>query len=217
MNLSSKIKITAYPISPIAIGNTFLSLDAILYGILHDKFHEIANTNEILDRIPLKSQDGVFFSSKAYFENQTPYSYVKIGGMRPPKDQYYFDSTDQINFKSKIDAQRGRFKSNISRYKCISSERVFWLAQGNAELIKTILDSSKSIGALRKEGYGVIRKFEIEEISNVDILVDEFGDVRRPIPVRLGQLFAAPPASPTAMETWRPPYWDRSGLEECYV
>lgn len=194
-----------------------MTMDAILYGIIHDRFKSDIDVESILRKVPLKSSDGIFFASKAYFNDPIISNDIKIGGIRFQKDQYLFDFVEKSDSKLNIDSKRGKFKSNISRYKCIFTDCIFWIVEGDASCIRNLLDSSKSIGALRKEGYGIIRNFEIEEIGDIDSLADEYMKVRRPIPVRLYKFPASPHINLTAMETWRPPYWDQSGLEECYV
>lgn len=214
MEAQSQFKITAYLTSPIAIQNTYLTLDAILFGILQERSSDI---DTIFDDIPIKRRDGLYFSSKIYVQNPIILNHSKIGGIQFQKDQTYLEKNHEPNFKSLIDNKRGKFKSILSRYNLASCESAFWLAQGDGDRIKSLLDRSTAIGALRKEGFGLVRRFEIEEISNVHVLIDEGGAVRRPIPIRLGGLCGSVPVSPTAMETWRPPYWDQSGIEECYA
>ncbi|REF72948.1 hypothetical protein E3U25_03655 (plasmid) [Paracoccus versutus] len=212
-------RITAYLGTPVCLGKTYLTLDAILYGILAE-MREVrrVDTDPIKD-IPLRQVDGLFLSSRAYFNNPVHHGEIKTGGVRlakdladtplflqPSRDRYY-----------KVNTTNGPLKAHLTRYQCIAAQSVSWIAEGDAAKVQRLLESADGIGARRKEGYGVLRRIELESADGLSPLLDEKGEARRPIPVRFSAHSAPATASLTAVDTWRPPYWDASNAEECHI
>lgn len=210
-------RITAYLDTPVCLGKTYLTLDAVLYGILSE-FQELngIDVNPVRD-IPLVQTEGLFHASRAYFNNPIHYGQIKIGGIRPAKDLadaplFLEPSRDRYH---KVSTVKGPMKAHLTRYQCVAAESVSWLAEGDASRALRLLEAAGSIGARRKDGHGALQRVEVEPGHGLSSLIDEAGEVRRPIPVRLSGF--SQPAALTAVDTWRPPYWDASGAEECHV
>lgn len=212
-------RITAYLDTPVCLGNTYLTLDAVLYGILSEMRELRGVDADPVGDIPLTQIDGLFRASRAYFNNPVHYGDVKTGGIRLAKDladtplflqpvrgRYY-----------KVRTVNGPMKAHLTRYRCIAAESVSWIAEGDPDRTRRLLESAGGIGARRKDGHGALRHIEVEPAEGLSPLTDEAGEVRRPIPVRLSALSKPAAGSLTAVDTWCPPYWDASHAEECHV
>lgn len=212
-------RITAYLDTPVCLGQTYLTLDAVLYGVLSE-FRELRglDTDPVGD-IPLAQADGLFRASRAYFDNPIHYGGVKTGGIRLAKDladaPLFLQPSRGRYYK--VNTAKGPMKAHLTRYRCISAESVSWIAEGDASRTRHLLESAGAIGAQRKDGHGVLRRIEVEPAKGLSPLTDETGEVRRPIPVRLSGVSKPAASTLTAVDTWRPPYWDTASAEECHV
>ncbi|MFT3689051.1 hypothetical protein [Paenirhodobacter sp.] len=208
-------RITAHLDTPLCLGKTYLTLDAVLYGILSEIRDLWGIETDPLGEIPLARENGLFRASRAYFNNPVHYAAIKTGGIRLAKDLAeapLFLHPVRGRYH-KVSTVKGPTKAHLTRYQCIAAESVSWIAEGDASRARRLLETAGSIGARRRDGHGALGRIEIEPAEGLCPLIDETGEVRRPIPVRL----STRALSLTAVETWRPPYWDISGAEDCYV
>lgn len=202
--------------TPLALGRTHLTLDAVLFGILSERAEHGQFHGDPIESIPLKCEDGLFFATAAEFGQMVETPELKIGGIRPVKDMA--NATEFLQPKghklSKIVTTSGHTKAHLSRMRSIACATVVWEAVGDAERIEALLRNTPSIGALRKDGHGQIASVEVGETDADDereVLVRN-GHPRRPIPVSSRHRLNVP----TVIETWRPAYWDQANAAECY-
>ncbi|WP_294928383.1 hypothetical protein [uncultured Paracoccus sp.] len=212
-------RITAYLDTPVCLGKTYLTLDAVLYGILSEIRDLRGIDTDPVGDIPLMHVDGLFRASRAYFDNPVHYGGVKTGGIRLAKDladaPLFLQPSRGRYYK--VSTVKGPMKAHLSRYRCIGAESVSWIAEGDASRVQSLLESAGAIGARRKDGHGALRRIEVEPAKGLSPLIDEMGEVRRPIPVRLSGFAKPTTGLLTAVDTWRPPYWDAFGADECYI
>lgn len=205
-------RITASLRTPVALGNTFLTLDAVLFGILKDLAELGLSEADPLTSIPLKQENGLYYATMAFFESPVALSETKIGAIRPVKDMADASGFIRPPGKrlAKVVTTRGQTKGHLSRYKSIAADTIYWLAIGDPEKAKTLLERAGAVGALRKDGHGEISTVDIEVLpGNESVLIDQNGMVTRPIPADLARELGINTNSPTSMDTWKPPYWDQ--------
>lgn len=203
--------------TPLALGRTHFTLDAILFGILSDRVERGEIHLNPLTHIPLRSEDGLFFATAAKFHNEIETPETKIGGIRLVKDM-----ADAVRFLqpkgrklAKIDTARGQLKAHLSRMRSIACSAVSWEAVGDPERVEALLREVTHIGGLRKDGHGEVASVEVYPADcerEEDVLVQN-GLPRRPIPVTSRYRLN----TPTTIETWRPAYWDQANAAECYA
>lgn len=203
--------------TPLALGRTHFTLDAILFGILSDMVERGECHLDPVAHIPLRSEEGLFFATAAEFHNEIETSETKIGGIRLVKDM-----ADAVQFLqpkgrklAKIDTARGQMKAHLSRMRSIACSAVSWEAVGDPDRVEALLRGVTHIGGLRKDGHGEVASVEVSPADcerDEDVLVRN-GLPRRPIPVASRFRLNVP----TTIETWRPAYWDHANAAECYT
>lgn len=218
----STFRLSAYLATPIALGNTFLTLDAVLFGILSELKELGVSSLDPVESIPIASIDGLFLASGAQFTRPVTQSEIKIGGIRPVRDmadatRFITPSSRGAGRIAKIDTNRGPHKAHLSRYRIVAAEAVWWLAEGDGQAAKRLIEDAGSIGALRKDGHGQIARVTVEAASVASVLTDEMGNVTRPIPVSLAPVLGLVPGAMRTVETWRPPYWSTENRAECMI
>jgi len=202
--------------TPIALGRTHFTLDAVLFGILTDMVERGECAADPIADIPLRSEGGLFYATAAQFSNAIEISETKIGGIRPVRDM-----ADGVRFLkpkgktlAKIETTRGKTKAHLSRMRSIACSSVVWEAVGDPERVEALLRRTPNIGALRKDGHGEVAFVEVSPADSPreeDVLIRN-GRPRRPIPITSPYRLNVP----TIVETWRPAYWDPANAAECY-
>lgn len=202
--------------TPLALGRTHFTLDAVLFGILSDMVERGQTSADPIADIPLRSENGLFYATAAEFSNVLETSETKIGGIRPVQDM-----ADAVRFLkpkgktlAKIVTTRGDTKAHLSRMRSIACSSVVWEAVGDPEKVEALLRRTPNIGALRKDGHGEVAFVEVSETGyerDEEVLIRN-GLPRRPIPVASSYRLNVP----TVVETWCPAYWDRANAAECY-
>ncbi|NJM83451.1 MAG: hypothetical protein HC844_14075 [Tabrizicola sp.] len=216
----STFRLTAYLATPIALGTTYFTLDAVLFGILSDMRDLGISNADPIENIPLASINGMFLASAAEFHAPVEAGEVKIGGIRTVRDMadaVAFIAPVRGSRIAKIDTTRSHFKAHMSRYRNIAADTVSWLAEGNPLAAKRLVEQAGSIGALRKDGHGQIARVGVEEVSIASVLTTAQGGVTRPIPIALAPLLGIETSDLVTVETWRPPYWLAANRAECLV
>jgi hypothetical protein len=176
------------------------------------------STVDPLDGIPLKSQDGLFFASRAFFDNVVLTDITKIGGIRPVKDME--GALERLSpargVFPKINTTTGIFKSHLSRYREMACDNVSWIATGDPEKVVALIKAAGAIGALRKDGYGKVRSVSYEIDPDLDPMMDG-GSPLRPIPEDHALASGMLPSTPILMDTWKPPYYVAADRTACFV
>jgi hypothetical protein len=205
--------------TPVCLGaETFWTLDAVCHGIIEDFVQLGLADGELMDRIPLKQEEGLFLASKAMFKSDIETSLTKIGGIRPVRDMHdpeAFLERKRQTF-AKVLTTRGPHKALLSRYTMIAARSVSWLAVGDPEAVVALIHNAGSIGALRKDGHGRIADVSYEVADDIDPLVSD-GKPLRPIP-RHHEAFSRVTQDAMIMTAaWRPSYFDIANRGVCAV
>jgi CRISPR type IV-associated protein Csf3 len=200
------LKITAYFLTPPAMGHICLHFDGVLAHILAREKTDFWNLPEEVVQLdlelPLKriqNADGDFFwcASALLFPEwyvSVIYKRFEVGAI-----DYLSDRKKQINVGS------GKFRHwFISMPYSPIPEGVFY-AYGDRKEIERLLPHITSLGKKGAVGYGFVREWKVEEIEE-DCSVVKDGVAMRPIPI-----WAVEEAENQVIGTYKPPYWDRSG------
>lgn len=217
--MSSTFELRVTLDSPISIGRTYLTLDAVMFGILSE-LKEIGSSVDPIGDIPIARTGDLFLASRAYFHSPLENQEIKIGGIRPVRDMAdanTFLQPARGRKLAKVRTSSGHTKANLSRYQTISCESVYWIAQGDGDRCSALIQYAGSIGAMRKDGHGQVRDVTVETHCNDNVLLDENGFVTRPVPKDILHSLDMQTSSHSAIESWLPPYWDESSKAECFV
>ncbi len=216
------LSITINLTTPLALGRTHFTLDALAYGILRDFDEARGIERDQTELIPIqRTPEGLFFATAAEFITPVQSTETKIGGVRPVKDLANATrilSTTRSRHP-KVVTTRGATKAHLSRYRVIATPAVRWECVGDRAKLEALLGGVGNIGALRKDGHGQVESVAIHPLDHDDlrsILVDASG-VRRPIPVHLAHNLEIQSNAPTTIDSWKPPYWDRTNSAECFI
>ncbi|MCV9964292.1 hypothetical protein OIU34_20610 [Pararhizobium sp. BT-229] len=205
--------------SPVVLGtDTFWTLDGVCFGILDDMRKVGLTDLNPVDSIPLKCEDGLFYASRAFFDNDVRQDKAKIGGIRPVKDMQ--EATSFISSPRgrmpKVVTTRFPFKSHLSRYVEIGARSVSWIAVGNPDAVAALIVNAGSVGALRKDGHGKVGEVHVVVDASLDPLITD-GMPLRPIPETHAAAKVFDPELPKIEDAWRPSYFDISNRAVCFV
>lgn len=132
-------------------------------------------------------------------------------------DEEYDDLVDFEGRRAKIRVGVGFYKSYSLKNRYISAEKMIFFARGDKDEIEKLLEYLPAIGKRRAEGYGIIREWKIEPISE-DKSIQFKGHIMRAIPARLVmELETAPTSMRMAHITYRPPYFYTRWAERCLI
>ena len=184
---STCFRLTAEVLTPIAYsGSGFMTLDdGILWGILDDLRRLDIWHGDPGQAVPLAHEvDGLYLASAIRFQGSVVSPLTKIGASRPVSDMDAGDERymGKTSIFPKIRTGTGSAKAVMSTYHETAAAAVSWDAVGHPAAACALLKRSGSIGALRKDGHGRLGELTITEIDAVDVLLDDAGRVRRPVP-----------------------------------
>ena len=208
--------------TPVALGhNTYWTLDGVCFGILDEARKMGVNGLDPVGDIPIRQTSGLFHASAVVLQAAVERSVSKIGGIRPIRDMAdatAFIAPGRSGRIAKIATTRGASKAHLSRYREINAAQLFWLFESDIpERVVALVRNARALGALRKDGYGLIEDASLETSDARSPFISHDGTVTRPIPVALCAELGVAPVSPRSIETWRPPYWQAENRAECFV
>lgn len=120
-----------------------------------------------------------------------------------------------IESKKKIQIGSGEFKRYDMPMPYTSTEEIVFYANGNKAEIERLLDYIPSIGKKRTQGYGNVRKWQVEQ-SDHDWSIVRDGVPMRPIPISEAAPFNLK-CDVEMLFAVRPPYWHRSNLTKAFM
>lgn len=216
-----KLSISVELETPLALGRTFFTLDAVLHGILLDLQTWGASELDPIDAIPIACENGLYMATAATFEQSVEAPEIKLGGIRPVRDMHAgAPHIERRHGKlARVHTDKGPTKAHISRMRSITTSAVTWQAIGDGDRIEAMLSRVASIGGLRKDGHGKVRNVIVEPGAfeeKTDLLWDGHS-VRRPIPVEIARDFGFGDPEFSTVDTWRPAYWDQANAAQCLV
>lgn len=212
-------EMTAELASPLAVGvGALMTLDGILYGIIEEATG-IVDREELRRMVPIQRRHGVFMASRGYWDMAVSGPHVRIGAIRPVADMQDATSFLKGSYRSGIPMVRttkGRTKATSTQYETVSAREIRWKAVGDPELCRRLLLDAGAIGALRKNGHGIISGVEWEPADPESVLVRNRA-LTRPIPADTAKDLVGHDGYRAALQVspWRPPFWDSRDEMAC--
>jgi hypothetical protein len=120
-----------------------------------------------------------------------------------------------IESKKKIRIGSGEYKRYDMPMPYTSAEEIIFYANGNKGEIERLLQYIPGIGKKRTQGYGNVRKWQVESLED-DWSIVKDGIPMRPIPVSEAEPFDLKCTVEILFAT-RSPYWHRKNLTHCYM
>jgi CRISPR type IV-associated protein Csf3 len=117
----------------------------------------------------------------------------------------------------KINIGKGAFVSQYIPYQTVAVEALEWHIFGVAEEVGAILDAALSIGKKRRRGYGVIKRWHIEQAADDESVFTRDGYLARPVPVDLLDEMHITGDFEKEFCGFRPPYWQYKNIRTCAV
>lgn len=208
------IKVTARVKTPIAI-NSPLHLDALLVAI-HPSMHnkQAKPTRYDLDNSAIEMPPLPLCSIRSRPEK--PYEWVwATTAMEFPKTARLesdvivkrWTAEDIEQFRLVLATATGALRNRFVKFPIIvTDEAYFYCTTDDVKELARLLRRVRSLGGLRKSGFGLIDGWEIEEIDMPwqEILVKD-GIARRRIPASFGD------GRPISLSV-KPPYWHKSTI-----
>jgi CRISPR type IV-associated protein Csf3 len=119
------------------------------------------------------------------------------------------EHSDYINLRAsgKIDTSRGRYKKYHNSIYIRHAQSVKWYCVGEKDEIESLLSDCTNIGKKASQGYGLVKRFIIEETEQDYSLYDAEGNLIRTLP------------DPNARSVYgiRPPYWLPENQALCHL
>jgi CRISPR type IV-associated protein Csf3 len=199
--------------TPFVTGGGYLTLDALLAGILFDETGDVDLSHA---RIPLKNTDGVWHGSAAIFEKHSVGKQVFVANLRAMHDldiELVARNAQGKTHKALGLARRRDFGAVLNAYRLISASEITWYGEGDIKAVEALISSISFIGKRRASGYGEIDSFHIED-SELDGILGYLNEPLRPIPQ---QLYQGDRNALRADAAWRPAYWHPDNRAICYV
>lgn len=203
------LKIIAFMNSPLVI-NYDLMLDAILISKkaielkLDSESMDFENALEIKDIVQYLGD--IPLCSKAIFEGIDS------------KAVYYkrFDEDGEFTDNKKIKIGSGKYKNYCNTLKVTDSEKVTFYCIGDKKQIQTLLNQCYSLGKKQSQGYGIVKKWEIETIKN-EINFLDIDNPLRPLPIDLFLTDQIKFKKNIKLVTYKFPYYYNGNKKKCYV
>lgn len=208
-----KIKITMSLGSPIVTNGGYMTLDALLAGLIFD---QSGNVEKAHSEIPLANSRGLWHGSAAIVEKTDIGRIAFVANLRA-----MHDLNDDLIAKNKLGkvhaaiglTRRRNYGAVMNSYKLFTAPEITWYATGDAAKIESLLSGVEFIGKRRASGYGQVIGLRIEK-GELDGVNGHFGEPLRPVPV---ELFSGEKAALRADAAWRPAYWHPANRSICFV
>jgi hypothetical protein len=197
--------------APLALSHPWLAFDGIIAHLclleaLGDDFFITPKKLNLLSYLslplPLKRTEDVYHASVSIFPTEVSLKLTYLYKRFEPN----FASSLR---KKKVDIGRGHFRDFKLSRPYIPVPEVTFYACGDVEYIGGLLEGLVGLGDDVRVGFGIISKYEVEELSEDYSLVKD-GQAMRPIPISMCEEFEA--KVPLA---YKPPYWDPQNVALC--
>ncbi|MBL6736472.1 MAG: hypothetical protein ISP76_05195 [Burkholderiales bacterium] len=208
-----KLIVTAHMKTPFITGGGYMTLDALLAGILFDQLQDVEAAHS---SIPIKCTNGLFHASAAIYETLTHTRAAFVANLRAEHslDPDLFPKKRDGTIHRKIGrTKQEQFGAVLNSYDCKFVESIEWHAEGDSEKIMRVIESNFFLGKRRASGFGEVTHWTIES-SELDGLTGYVDEPLRPIPVNR---FTGDKASLKVDAAWRPAYWDPANRTTCYA
>jgi hypothetical protein len=179
----------------------------------------------VIEALPLKQTAGVYHASTWVAEDTLPFvpepqMFVKNSFKREVKSDPglldVIEGSDNLK-KNLFNEGSGRFKGYLEEYQFQTHRYVHFWACGDVSRVEELLDSLRFLGAKSSLGMGKIKKTIVEPQEH-DTSLYRKNRIMRPLPVD-GQYDFLPTSRKVSRgySRTKPPYWEKTGLSECFL
>ena len=209
-----KLTITAYMATPFVTGGGYMTLDALLAGILFDQCQDVEAAHA---GVPIRCTDGLFHASAAFYEPRHNSNIAFVANLRADHSldpDLIKHSKQGGSLHRKLGRTRKRdFGAVMNAYKSIFTASICWYAEGDREQIDHLLRPVRFIGKRRAGGFGEVSRWQIDpgELDGISGIEDA---PLRPIPE---DRFTGDKSALRVDTAWRPAYWHPGNRAICYA
>lgn len=208
------VKATAHVKTPICLSSP-LHFDALLTSI-HPAMHNLSSrpTRYDVDSSSVIQAPLPLCSARSNDGDEYDWVWAATAAEFPDTAKIESDviikrwtAEDAESFRLVLSTATGSLRNRFIRFPIIVTPEVFfYCATSDVKELARILRRVKSLGGLRKSGYGVVSEWEIEEIDMdwQEILVKD-GMARRRLPESFG-------LGESVSLSVKPPYWHKSTI-----
>ena len=207
------LKIKFHLDAPVIL-NRFTTIDAILLKEFYKKSNSLDIINPYEDKNTdfLAKENGNISGSIWFIEENAPIIFYNAVLTKAPKKEVYAKYLkSKVNINN-VGAGSGEYKSFRLPFECLIIPELYFYIKGERNVIENLCRKVKFIGSKNRVGFGKVKGFEIEEISeDKSFLLNDYT-----------------PAKPLTME-WNlkndriavfsavPPYWLKANRQLCYM
>jgi len=192
--------------------NPFDGVLAYLYVQQLKRKGEYLGENQELELPFLKKTNGVYHTSYPIFSTSQDVVLESMSMIKAFDQKLNQKIGNKPN--SNIDIQRAWAKSFILQYESLLIDSLSFYVCGDIALIKELLKDLTHYGKKSALGYGEVKEIVIKKIDKDFSLLSENGEPNRILPVRY---FSNIQSDRIAMKRPIFPYFERQGLEPCYM
>lgn len=208
-----KIRVTLSLGSPIVTNGGYMTLDALLAGIIFDQTGDLEKAH---GDIPLANTEGLWHGSAAIVEKTNVGHMAFVANLRAMHDLEH--ELIAKNKRGEVyrrigQTRRSDYGAVMNSYRSFTAPEITWYAIGDPDKIEALLKDVEFIGKRRASGYGQVLGLRIEP-DELDGVIGHFGEPLRPVPV---DLFQGDKTSIKADAAWRPAYWNPVNRGICFV
>lgn len=223
----SNLKITAHLLDGrIASSDGIIMFDSIVYHAWFHKYapevlrgeYNTARSNQFFGLPFAQDSDYRWYmaSKGLYVEND-----LHIEHYNRTPDFFAADKINSLNEKCQISDSVGIYRAyrNAVVIRTIENAKIYFFARGNKEKIVDLLSYIPATGKKPSMGWGIVDKWEVEEIEeNYSVIHPDYG-LMRPIPVDEADQYPNIDFSkyPVMRYGIKPPYWKPCNGRPCYV
>jgi len=211
--------ITAHLTSPVCSSDFYLPFDSLILSLyLKNKYgqEELTLSSCVTDDVKQKIKDAQLPIEKILCNGEEIYkASFCIWPDRCATTKAFYNKTfdlehsDYINLRAsgKIDTSRGRYKKYHNNIYIRHAQSVKWYCVGKKDEIESLLSDCTHVGKKASQGYGLVKRFIIEETEQDYSLYDADGNLMRALP------------DPNARSVYgiRPPYWLPENQALCHL
>lgn len=117
----------------------------------------------------------------------------------------------------RIETGKGEFKNEHIPFFATIAEKLMWYVCGERAEIENLLDAAYEIGKKRRRGMGNISAWTIEDIEKDKSIIDDDGNIMRPVPMKLLSALGISGKWRSAYTAYKPPYHEGRFVERCAV
>lgn len=198
-----------------------IMFDAILYHAWFAKHHpevlegDYSDVTHLHVGLPLVQEPGNRYkASRGVYVTE----HLEVAHINKRPDFFAGDKYDKLaDVKGIISEGVGQFRAYRIPLivRTVKGGEITFCAEGTPEKVADLLSYINFVGKKHAAGFGAVAKWEVKEALRVEVDVDRYDGLMRPMPV--DEWKDIPLHYPVMMYGIRPPYWSPKNERLCYV